>query len=70
MWVTGSGKMLEVMVTREGRAGQVKVVQSSGYGILDRRAVKTVQKWLFTPARRGDEPVEALVTVPIVFELK
>lgn len=61
--------VLDVLVTREGRAGEVIVVQSSGYAILDRRALATVKKWVFVPARRGTEPVEMQVTVPIVFEL-
>jgi periplasmic protein TonB len=62
--------MLEVLVTREGRAGQVKVQQSSGYDMLDRKAVATVQQWLFTPALRGTQAVEMRVIVPVVFQLK
>lgn len=62
--------LLEVLVSREGRAQEAKVVQSSGYTILDRRALTTVEKWVFVPAMRGAEPVETWVEVPVVFELK
>lgn len=61
--------VLKVLVTIEGRTGQVTVVQSSGFKILDRRAVETVQKWLFIPALRGSEAVETVVNVPITFQL-
>ena len=62
--------VLEVLVTREGRAGKVRVFQSSGYPILDRRAVETVQKWSYAPGLRGSEPVEMWVKQPITFQLK
>ncbi len=62
--------VLEVWVTREGRAGQVEILQSSGYAILDRRAASTVQKWLFTPALQGNEPMAMRVEVPVEFRLK
>ncbi len=62
--------VLEVWVTREGRAGQVEILRSSGYAILDRRAASTVQKWLFTPALQGDEPLAMRVEVPVEFRLQ
>ncbi len=62
--------MLDVRVTEEGRVAEVKINQSSGHAILDRRAATTVQKWLFTPARLGPRPMEVWVQVPVRFELK
>lgn len=62
--------VLEVLVTPEGRVGQIRVGQSSGHTILDRQALATVGKWVFTPALRGSEAVEMWVDVPIEFELK
>lgn len=61
--------VLEVLVTRQGRAEHIHIVQSSGHRILDERAVGTVQTWRFTPALRGGEPVAMKVKVPIAFRL-
>lgn len=59
--------LLRVRVGRGGEALEVSVLQSSGYVRLDRAARETVERWRFTPARRGGEAVEDLVEVPIRF---
>lgn len=61
--------LLNVLVTREGRAAKVELDHSSGFDALDRSALRTVQDWRFVPARRGEDAVEAWVKVPIVFRL-
>ena len=60
---------LRVLVTRDGRAAQVQIYESSGSSALDTAAVDAVKNWQFVPARRGQEPVESSVIVPIVFKL-
>ncbi len=60
---------LRVRVTADGRAGAVELSRSSNYARLDEAARQAVAGWRFVPARRGDEAVEALVIVPIVFRL-
>jgi protein TonB len=62
--------LLEVLVTREGKVGSVRLARSSGFEVLDRAAVKGVRKWLFHPGKRGDEVVEMWVKVPIRFQLR
>lgn len=62
--------VLEVLVDRKGRVGELRVFTSSGYPILDRAAKVTVRKWLFEPAKRGVEKVEMWVRIPIRFKLK
>lgn len=62
--------ILEVLVTREGRAGELKIHQSSGHTALDDSALEAVQGWLFEPAARGGTPVPMWVLVPIAFELR
>ncbi len=62
--------VLEVMVKRNGRVGRVKVFKSSGYKILDSAAVKSVRKWIFRPAIKGNEKIEMFVRVPVSFQLK
>jgi protein TonB len=62
---------LRVRVMADGSAGDVQIEQSSGSASLDSAARDIVfRRWRFVPARRGDEPIEAWVIVPIVFELK
>ena len=62
--------ILEVLVRRDGRVGELKVSTSSGFTILDRAALKSVRNWLFEPGKRGNEKVEMWVKVPIKFQLQ
>ncbi len=60
---------LDVRVSAEGIPVAVKVRESGGHEALDEAAVTAVWHWRFVPARRGGEPVEASVVVPIRFRL-
>lgn len=62
--------ILDVLVDTAGNAAQVKVAQSSGYTVLDRSAKADVQQWRFKPARRGFQPIEMWVQVPVRYELE
>jgi protein TonB len=62
--------VLDVEVLAEGKAGDVKLHQSSGYDILDNAALQTVKTWRFTPARRFGQPVTQRFLVPIKFSLE
>lgn len=61
---------IDVLVSREGAARDTKLKLGSGAAELDNSAIGAVNAWRFVPARRGNEPVEAWVTVPIRFQLK
>jgi len=61
---------LKVLVSREGMAARVDIEKTSGSTHLDSAALETVKTWRFTPARRGTEPIESWVLVPIVFRLE
>lgn len=61
--------MLRVYVAPDGTAHSVEVRQSSGSLRLDRAAKEAVERWKFTPARRGSEPIGAWVVVPVKFSL-
>lgn len=64
------GKVLmKVHVQPDGHPDSVSVIKSSGQKVLDDAAVKTVNKWSFVPAKRGDTPIAGWVTVPITFNL-
>lgn len=62
--------LLEALVDISGWVADLRVLSSSGHRLLDKAALKSVKKWRFIAARRGDEPVEMWVRVPVRFELK
>ena len=62
--------ILEVLVTKEGKAGKVSVFQSSRFSLLDEAAVSSVKKWRFEPGKRGDEKVDMPVKIPIRFHIE
>ncbi|MBS1140109.1 MAG: outer rane transport energization protein TonB [Proteobacteria bacterium] len=61
--------LLKVKVSSEGLAATVDLEKSSNFDRLDEAARQAVARWRFIPAKRGDEPIEASVIVPIVFRL-
>lgn len=62
--------VLEVLVDRSGKVAELRVFESSGHEILDNAAVKSVRSWQFAPARRGSEPVDMWVRVPVRFDIQ
>ena len=62
--------MLDVLVNKNGTVGDLKVIKSSGYPLLDRAAKSSVINWLFEPGMVGKEKIKMWVRVPIRFELK
>ncbi len=62
--------LLGVSIDAGGRPVRVWVKRSSGHGILDRAALRSVQKWRFLPALRANVPVPARLEVPIRFRLR
>jgi len=62
--------VLEVMVKRNGRVGELRVLKSSGYKVLDMAASASVREWMFKPAIKGNEEIEMWVRVPVSFQLK
>jgi len=61
--------VLEVVVTRDGRVTDVRVVRALGAG-LDEQAVDAVRQWQFGPARRLGVPVDVLVEIAVEFRLR
>lgn len=62
--------LLKVKISREGRAVEVVVAQSSGYPAMDRNAVTVVSKsWRFKPAEVGGVAVATTQLIPISFVL-
>ena len=61
--------LLEVVVSRDGTVGKVRLVRGLGAG-LDERAIEAVRQWRFAPARRKDVPVDVLVEIAVDFNLR
>jgi periplasmic protein TonB len=61
--------LLRVRVLENGRVGEVLIEKSTGFRELDFSAAEAVKKWLFEPARRGKDPVQVWVLLPVKFEL-
>lgn len=61
--------LLRVYVLKSGLAGKVEIVRSSGFALLDKVALRSVQGWKFIPGRRGKKNVPMWITVPIDFRL-
>jgi protein TonB len=62
--------LLRVFVTAHGEPNAVELKTGSGFARLDRAAQEAVKQWKFVPAKRGEQPVDAWVVVPIRFSLK
>ena len=63
--------MLKVLVDVDGKPLEVVVLESSGNRALDRSAREHVLKtWLFQPAMRDGQPVQAYGKVPVVFSMQ
>lgn len=61
--------VLQVLVNRQGRVDDLKIEVSSNFSMLDRAAVKAVQKWSFEPGMQGKERIAMWVKVPVTFKL-
>ncbi|ASY81303.1 energy transducer TonB [Pectobacterium polaris] len=61
--------LLNVQVRADGKVQTIRIHQSSGYPSLDDAARDTVRRWSFVPARRGSQPVNGWVVVPVDFSL-
>ena len=62
--------VLEVPVTGDGCASQIRIVQSLDAGGLDQEAVAAVAQWRFEPGRLGTVPVDVLVTIVLDFSIR
>lgn len=62
--------VLLVEVLPNGRVGEVKLMQSSGYAKLDDSALREARAWRFKPGTRDGVPISMWKQVPVKFELK
>jgi protein TonB len=62
--------MVAVEILETGKVGRWKVMESTGYPLLDQAATHAVQQWLFHPAREQGQPIVSCIQIPIHFKLK
>jgi protein TonB len=62
--------LLSVLVLANGRVGDVRTDQSSGYPRLDASAVREAREWRFKPGTSDGVPMVMWKQVPITFRLK
>ena len=61
---------LAVEILTSGEVGRWKVIESTGYPLLDEVATKAVTTWTFHPATEKGKAVISCIQIPIRFELK
>jgi TonB family protein len=59
---------LSVVVGTDGRAHDIRVQRSLGYG-LDQKAVEAVRKWKFEPGKVNGKPAPVQVVIDVSFHL-
>jgi protein TonB len=62
--------LLSVFVLENGRVGDVRVDQSSGYAKLDAAAMREARSWRLKPGLRDGVPVAMWKQIPITFQLR
>jgi TonB family protein len=61
---------LELVVTKEGRPSEIRIVSSLDPGGLDQQAIEAVERWRFEPGRLAGAPVDVVVTVMLDFSIR
>lgn len=61
--------LLEVLILANGKVGDIKLKQSSGYKRLDDAAIQAVKQWQYQPAKRGSQAIDFWYVQPISFNL-
>jgi TonB family protein len=65
---TSGAVRLSVIITKEGKVRDIRVMNSAGMG-LDVAAMEAVKQWVYQPTLLNGEPVEVVTTVDVNFAL-
>lgn len=60
---------VKVAVGKNGQVQQIFLHRSSGFSRLDDAALNAVRYWRFVPAKRGMEPIDSWLIIPIPFRI-
>ncbi|MEQ8268556.1 MAG: energy transducer TonB [Parvibaculum sp.] len=61
--------MIRVKIDPRGLPAEVRLLESSGYALLDHAAVQAVGRWQFEPERRGGRPISGWADIPVRYVL-
>jgi protein TonB len=61
--------VLRIAIETNGSVGNIEVVESSGYELLDEAAVAAVKRWKFVPEKIDGQPVATRVEQAINFKI-
>ena len=59
--------LIQAEIDREGNVSKIRVLESSGFKVLDNASLETLKKWKFTPAKIGNKFVDDTVNIPVKF---
>ncbi len=62
--------IIQAKIDREGNVSEIKVLESSGFKVLDNASLETLKKWKFTPAKIGNKFVDDTIKIPVKFLIK
>ncbi len=62
--------VVTITIDAAGKAGAMRVSQSSGFERLDGAAECVIRRLPFDPGKRDGQPIEAQATLPIIFKLE
>ncbi len=62
--------ILEAVIQRNGRVGDIRVLRGLGKSGCNEAAVKALKKWKFEPGYINGRPVDAYMTLTVRFQLK
>ncbi len=60
---------LELIVDENGQVTTVKILESSGYNLMDQSAMTAVRQWKFKPEQRDGRYVKSRLQLPVVFKI-
>ncbi len=61
--------IIQANVDKLGNVYYIKILESSGYKVLDEISLKTLKTWKFTPAQMGNKYVNDTINIPVKFLL-
>ncbi|MBI4115541.1 MAG: energy transducer TonB [Candidatus Omnitrophica bacterium] len=62
--------IIAVEILTTGEVDRFKVMQSTGYSLLDEAATDAVRKWHFHPAQENGKSIVTCIQIPIHFRLE
>ena len=62
--------IIAIEILKTGEVGRWKVMQSTGYSLLDETASNSIRQWQFHAGRENGNPVVMCIQIPVYFVLR